>query len=273
MGVCGSSNKRKQKKIPEPKENHKNSFKNFITAEIYIKDDEVNKNIRLINSYEEYQRATMFKRLDANKINEEQIKACVIEINASVIPFNYFHIFKNVGNYRIKYSFKDDLTKTNYMFFQCKSLIKMDFSNFNTQNIDDMECMFYQCSSLNELNLLNFKTQKVTNMNHLFYGCSSLSKLNLSNFDTSNVINMSSMFDGCASISSLDLSNFNVQKVTNMISMFCDCSNLEYVNLSNFKINDNADISDMFEGCDALKKENTIFQDKKIALQLLGLSI
>ena len=268
MGVCGSSNKRKQKKIPEPKENHKNSFKNFITAEIYIKDDEVNKNIRLINSYEEYQRATMFKRLDANKINEEQIKACVIEINASVIPFNYFHIFKNVGNYRIKYSFKDDLTKTNYMFFQCKSLIKMDFSNFNTQNIDDMECMFYQCSSLKELNISNFNTKKVTNMGHMFYGCSSLSTLNLSNFDTSNVTSMSCMFELCESLKSLDLSNFNVQKVNNMVWMFCDCSALEYLNLSNFKIQENAKIDYIFEGCYALKKEYVIINDQKLAFEL-----
>ena len=268
MGICESSPKQKKGNIPELKENHKNSNENFITADIYIKDDEINKKIRIINSYEEYQRIEMFKPFDINKINEEEIKTCAIQINESVIPFSYFHIFQNSGNYRIKYSFKDDLTKTNFMFFNCTSLTKIDFSNFNTQNVNDMECMFYDCSSLNELNISNFNTQKVINMGHMFNRCLSLSKLNLSNFDTSNVTSMSCMFEGCKSLSSLDLSNFNVSKVTNMVWMFCDCSALEYLNLSSFKIQNNADISDMFEGCYALKKENIIFDDQNIALQL-----
>ena len=268
MGICEGCPEPKKGKIPELKENHKDSDENFIIADIYIKDNEINKKIRIINSYEEYQRIEMFKPLDINKMNEEEIETCIIQINESVIPFNYFHIFQKSGNYRIKYSFKHHLTKTNFMFYNCTSLIKIDFSNFNTQNVNDMECMFLGCSSLNEINISNFNTQKVTNMGHMFNECSSLSKLNLSNFDTSNVTGMSCMFEGCKSLTSLDLSNFNVQKVTNMVWMFCDCSALEYLNISSFKIQNNADISDMFEGCYALKKENIIFEDKKIALQL-----
>ena len=274
MGVCGCSNPRNKRNTSDEKENHKNDYINLIIAEIYIKDDEVNKNTRIINSYEEFKRADMFKPFDMNKMNEEHIKACEIKINDNVIPFNYFHIFQNPGNYRIKYSFKENLTKTNCMFFGCKCLTKLDFSNFNTQNVDDMEGMFNGCSSLKELNISNFNTQKVTNMAHMFYGCSSLSQFNLSNFDTSNVNNMCALFERCESLTRLDLSNFNVEKVTNMVWMFCDCSALEYLNLSSFKINDNADLGDMFEGCKCLKKENIIYQDKKLDLQLLmGLSI
>ena len=274
MGVCGSSTtKKKEDKNPVQKENHKDNCNNFIIGEIYIKDDEVNKEIRIINSYEEYQRIEMFKPLDINKINEAEIKTCIIQINETVIPFNYFHIFQNAGKYRIKYAFKDYITKTNFMFYKCTSLIKLDFSYFKSQNVNDMECMFLECSSLNELNLLNFNTQKVTNMGHMFYKCSSLLKLNLSNFDTSNVIDMNCMFEGCESLISLDLSNFNVQKVTNMVWMFCDCSSLEYLNISSFK-NLKADISDIFEGCTALKRENIISDDKKVALQYyISLSI
>ncbi len=272
MGICESSTQKNLGKISELKENHnKVSDENFILAEIKIKDDEINKEIRIINSYEEFKRIDTYKPFDVYKMNEEEIKTCVIQINESVIPFNYFHIFQNPGFYRIKYSFKDNLTKTNFMFFQCKSLIKIDFSNFNTKNVDDMELMFCECSSLNELNITNFNTQKVTNMDHMFCGCSSLIELNLSSFDTSNVTNMCCMFEDCESLRSLDLSTFNVQKVTNMVWMFCECSSLEYLNLSRFKIQNNADISYMFEGCSALKIQNLIFNDEKISLELYPL--
>ena len=276
MGICESSSQAESQTqtqaqkgiIPEQKDNLRKKEENFITAEIYIKEDEVNNKIRIINSYDEYQRIEMFKPLDVEKMNEEEIKTCKIQINESAIPFNYFHIFQSAGNYRIKYSFKDNLTKTNFMFFGCKSLTKIDFANFNTQNVDDMECMFHGCSSLKELNISNFNTQKVTNMGHMFYGCSLLSTLNLSNFDTSNVTSMSCMFEHCESLKSLDLSNFNVQKVNNMVWMFCDCSALEYLNLSNFKIQENAEINDIFEGCYALKKEYVIINDQKLAFEL-----
>ena len=58
--------------------------------------------------------------------------------------------------------------------------------------------MFYGCSSLKELNLSNFNTNNVINMECMFSGCSSLKDLNLSNFNTNNVTNMISMFSGCS---------------------------------------------------------------------------
>ena len=61
-----------------------------------------------------------------------------------------------------------------------------------------MSYMFYGCSSLKEINLTNFNTNDVTNMNHMFYGCSSLKELNLTNFDTNNVNDMKDMFSECS---------------------------------------------------------------------------
>ena len=34
------------------------------------------------------------------------------------------------------------------MFWECSSLITLDLSSFNTQNVTDMENMFYKCSSM-----------------------------------------------------------------------------------------------------------------------------
>ena len=56
------------------------------------------------------------------------------------------------------------------------------------------------CSSLTNINLSNFNSQNVTNMNNIFSGCSSLTKINLFNFNTQNVTDMSRMFNGCSSL-------------------------------------------------------------------------
>ena len=78
----------------------------------------MNKDIRIINSYEEYQRSISKDKdsinLDKDEINEEEIKKCEIEINNKSIPFNYFYKFKTEGNHTIKYIYNIYLTKTNY---------------------------------------------------------------------------------------------------------------------------------------------------------------
>ena len=61
-----------------------------------------------------------------------------------------------------------------------------------------MSCIFCECSSLIELNLSNFNTNNVTDMGYMFYKCSSLKELNLSNFNTNNVKDMSSIFSRCS---------------------------------------------------------------------------
>ena len=58
-----------------------------------------------------------------------------------------------------------------YMFYGCSSLKELNLSNFNTNNVTDMESMFSRCSSLKELNLSNFNTNNVTVMKSMFFGC------------------------------------------------------------------------------------------------------
>ena len=65
------------------------------------------------------------------------------------------------------------------MFYKCYSLVSLDLSNFNTQNVIDISCMFSGCRSLTNLNLSNFNTQNVTDMSSMFSGCKSLNKKNL----------------------------------------------------------------------------------------------
>ena len=88
---------------------------NYIIAEIYIKEDDINKEIKILNSYEEYMRNKWpNSKLKEELMNEKEITKCEIKINDEVIPFNYFHNFKKQGKNIIKYYFKNYLTNISF---------------------------------------------------------------------------------------------------------------------------------------------------------------
>ena len=88
---------------------------NYIIAELNIEED--NQNIRIINSYEQATRENKYIEYKKENENEKEIKDnCEIIINDELIPFSYFHKFNKKGKYKIKYIFRKNITKTNYMF-------------------------------------------------------------------------------------------------------------------------------------------------------------
>ena len=149
---------------------------NYILAEIYIDYKNINKDIRIINSYEEKMRKNFPNdKLLEKRLNEKEIKECKIEINGKLIPFNYFHNLNNAC----------------YLFGECKYLTILDLPNFDTSTVIDMRLMFNECYKLKEIKGIDkYITSKVTNMRAMFQECNELQYLDLSNFDTSNVIDM-----------------------------------------------------------------------------------
>ena len=151
-----------------------NQEKSYIIAEININEYKINKKIRLINSFEQIIREKSFlysiKEEEYYKYeNEKEIKDnCEIEINNNKIEFSYFHEFKEEGKYIIKYIFLKNLTKTDFMFYECYDLTNLNLSNFNTQNDTNRNSMFSYCYFLTNLNLSNFNNQNVTNMRDMF---------------------------------------------------------------------------------------------------------
>ena len=182
------------------------NINNYIIGEIEINEDNINRDIRIINTFEEIKRQEEWDddENDYKYENEKEIKDnCEIKINNNIIPFNYFYKFNQKGKYIIQYSFKKYLTKINNMFYDCKFISKLDLSNFNTQNVTNMSFMFYGCKSLTKINLFNSKTQNAINMSDMFHGCNSLTNINsfnLSNFNNPKRIDMNRMFYGCNSL-------------------------------------------------------------------------
>ena len=103
----------KKKIKPKPKPKPKpGSDKNIITAEIEIKEDEnINKHIQIINSYENTITINKKQFKNINKPeefkNENDIRNNIeIKINNKTIPLFYLHKFEKAGKYEIKYIFK-----------------------------------------------------------------------------------------------------------------------------------------------------------------------
>ena len=79
------------------------------------------------------------------------------------------------------------------IFENCKSLISLDLSNFDTYSTTDMSNMFNNCSSLESLKI-NFNTENVTKMPYMFASCAKLTSLNITSFNTKNVRDFTNIF-------------------------------------------------------------------------------
>ena len=143
-----------------------------------------------------------------------------------------------------------------YMFGGCMHLISLDLSNFDTSKVENMEFMFGDCGDLISLDLSNFDTSQVTNMKEMFCYDYSLVSIKLTNWDVSNVERMTSMFSYCSSLKSLDLKSFKDSKVYEMNYMFTHCSSLKSIDLSNIKTTSLTNIDNLFSGCSSLKTVN-----------------
>jgi len=140
----------------------------IIIGEIIIKNEDINKEIRIINSYDESFRKRNFSKIIDECKNEKNIKdSCKIKIDGNLISsFQYFYKFKQEGKHIIKYSFSKFLPNINYMFSDCKSLTSLDLSNFKMEKIKNIGGMFYGCNSLISIDLSNFDAKKVNNMGY-----------------------------------------------------------------------------------------------------------
>ena len=130
--------------------------------------------------------------------------------------------FYSCNNMDVTATDKPNLSQCNalsYMFKGCSSLVNTNgsISNWNTENIIDMNSMFNSAFSFNQP-LNNWNTAKVTNMSSMFNGATSFNQP-LNSWNTANVTNMAWMFCN-ATLFNQPLNNWNTAKVTDMGSMF-----------------------------------------------------
>ena len=164
------------------------------------------------------------------------------------------------------------------MFYHCINLKSLDFINFDTSNVTNMNSMFEGCNNLNRLINIKFDISKVTSMVKTFGDLQSLESLDLTNLKSSNnSINMNSMFCNsnklnklifpetsiksnnmkcmfckCEMLKNLDLTNFDTSLVTDMNKMFYYCIRLVSINITSFKTSSVKNMAGMFKCCHSL---------------------
>ena len=139
------------------------------------------------------------------------------------------------------------------MFRDCSHLPTLNFSDFDTSNVVDMDYMFARCSNFITLDLSGFNTSKVTEMRSMFEHCTALLYLDLSRFDTSKVTDMNSMFYRCSNATFIDVANFDTSNVIDMSNMFAYCKLLIKLNLCKFDTSNVASSENMFYYCELLE--------------------
>ena len=120
--------------------------KNIIIGEIDITNKDINKNIRIINSFEQFKRENNRKNEedDYKYENEKEIKEkCKIKIDNIIVPFNYFYKFNKIGRYIIEYIFTGNLNKTNYKADYEDCSLK-EVQNCNIQR-DPLDLIYQYC--------------------------------------------------------------------------------------------------------------------------------
>ena len=260
---------------------------NKIVLTLKINKEDINKNIYFLGNYDDYLEEDL-NIIEKNKLN---INNCVIFINGNNYQSRRYFKPKFEGIYYITIKINHMAIDYFRLFYDCRNILKIDLSSFNTKNVTNMSYMFYGCSNLTNIDLSSFDTKNVINMSNMFSGCSNLTNIDLSSFDTKNVTNMSSMFKDCSNLENINpytfdtkniydmsymfafcskltyinLIKFDTKKVTNMSYMFKDCYNLENINLSNFDTKNVTNMNSMFSGCSNLKNINlSSFKTEKV---------
>jgi surface protein len=135
-------------------------------------------------------------------------------------------------------------------FSGCSSLRTISLPRLSG-NLKQMPDLFADCINLQSVDFSRFDTSNVDTMSRLFYNCTRLTSIRLP-VNTENLISMNSLFDGCSSLTSIDLSSFTTKSVTTMNSLFKGCSSLSFLDISKFESGNCKDFQNMFGGCNKL---------------------
>ena len=145
-------------------------------------------------------------------------------------------------------------TSLSYAFDSLSNVETIQFNNFNTSEVVNMNSMFYNCTNLKTLDLSSFDTSKVTDMAYMFANCKNLTNIDISNWNTPNLTSMDSMFYNCTNLKTLNLSSFDTSNVYTVVQIFRGCTNLSSIDVSGWNVSGITSYGNMFKGCTSLQE-------------------
>ena len=208
------------------------------------------------NDYNEIYKRYTVKMINTNYQNFYFQKEIEYYINGVKYAENSEYLdFQEGGIYNVTIKFKVKVNNCRGLFSNLDSLIHIDLSLFDAQEITDMSEIFSGSKNLKTVNFSNFKSSKVTNMSKMFYGCINLKEIKFSYLNAENVTNMSEMFSHCG-MKNIKFPTLNSMKLENMSGMFSNCQNLKNIDFSSFYTENATDMSYLFQGCENLENIN-----------------
>ena len=230
-----------------------NLNKNEIKITLEIKDNQVNKEIYFLCNKKESNKVPNYLS-ELNSENTELI------IGGNKLKYQQYFIPSKIGKYDIILKFKKYFKNCSYMFCSCKQIIRIDLSNFKTNEVTDMSYMFNFCTNLKNLDLSDLNTENVENMSHMFSNCSNLSVINTSSFNIKNVNNMKEMFLNCRNLTNIDFSSSIASGNLDTTNIFGGCWNFKKLKLNKYS-------KEKFQKEIKIIQEKLIDPDKKINIE------
>lgn len=179
----------------------------------------------------------------------------------------YLFTGKNMKKFKVDSGVDvSNITSMKNMFTDCRNLVELDLSNFNSSNVTDISSLCQNCASLTKLDLSNFDTGKVSAFNNMIAGCQSLETLDLTGFITEKNTNIESMLTGASNLRIIDVSEWNTSNVTSMQLLFAGLGNLEIIySDKDFDISSVNKSNGIFGGCSNLVggNRNIIYWTRK----------
>ena len=223
-------------------------------------DEDVNNNINKNYLIIEYSisKYNTIKIFSEQFVENNRNKCKIIYENNTFDLTSNFELRKENLTIKLEENEMGIITNMSCMFHQCRSLSKVNVTNWNTKYVNNMCNLFSECKKLNTIEgISNWETDNVINMSSMFYGCSCLNPFpDISKWNTKNVKDISKMFSGCKSLP--DLSKWDLSSVENMSNLFSKNSQLKFIPfISNWGNNSNnlsnvTNMSYLFSECDKL---------------------
>ena len=235
--------------------------RNYFIVKVKINQNDVGKNIRLLQQKEIYGRKFNFEIDDIIVMNNgNNIKIsynCINQSNCSY-SFQYCYefctTFKKEGVYELVILFKKNLTNCYGLFSGCKNIVSIDCSHFDCSEVRNCSYMFRDCSLLKSIEFGNLDFCLVSDFCGMFYCCNELQKINLPKFNTKNAIYFNYMFYECKKLKNVDISIFDSSSCQSMEYMFYGCENINEIDMLKWDMKNLSEMSYLFYGCKNLKK-------------------
>ncbi|MGH1756466.1 hypothetical protein IGJ91_002949 [Enterococcus sp. DIV0765f] len=108
------------------------------------------------------------------------------------------------------------------LFFDCINLQTVE-GKLEMPKVKNLQSLFGNCRSLKKIDTSQWHTENVTNMTQLFTGCESLTNIDVTNWDVSNVSSFYLSFAALPNVHYLDMSKWHLREDANTVQMF-DCT-------------------------------------------------